>query len=630
MPNLHIDTSKGISQNYHPRLVVIALHDCTIPLSRVELKMRRDVYRLPAAPYAKQATVGLSWHKLMFDHVKIHVFQQGFLGHNRVATSLCKFNTIKDFKHNTLLSFPLTNIKNKEEIIGEIHLRLDFYYDDNLTTGLTTGDALATSLTTGDALATSFTTGDALSANSIEQVESPLSPYYSLGSPTSPSSASISSASSRRSISSSLSSLVVSEKTQNGFKELSDLIAAFKSTGWNSISKTDFARGLLFLLDYYKKYPIPRTHKVVDDTESLRVAAYFMDFCLPSYGAAALNYFGYGNGLSDFFKSKPDLQATMDHLNLAPEDILVWQYGNPELFKANFFACHDRKTNSIIVSVRGTFNFHEALLDTHVEYHPFLGGHGHKGMVKTAELLEEKYLGSILGWIKERECKALYLVGHSLGAAITAIFMLKTRPMVLEVLGQDFTYEAYNFATPPCLSEDLCNDAWFIKHYINENDIVPHVSFGAIMDMRELIVKGAELSQSRVLSKEDKLAELHAFKVELRKQDKHPRISVPGKHYFMYKTTRIHHHTSKGARKKGFVYHKTGNPYIDHHEPHYVIEETEPSYFEDLDIRPNLIWHHLLNKYDGALRKAHDWMVDFKANPNSPMSSSSAYMSSTE
>ena len=621
--------------------------------------MRKDTCRLPAAPYAQSATFALSWHKLLFDHFKIQVYKQRILSHYRIATCLLKLSDLASFTGSYIIQLPLLDVA-KSAILGHIELRLEFSY--NVSQGI---DSPTTSLAIDSLIPSMSSNVDSLSSDMASM--SPLSPtmHHTPSENTLPRSNSIASlsfsshsnsslahsslsrsitsspahSSLSRSITSPSFSLhnssfslhnsahsqnssfsqstkskstlsMFSEKTRSGFKELSELLAAFSSTGWNKISKTDFARGLLFLQEYYKQNPKHRTNRAVANIQQLKTAAYFMHFCLPTYGAIALNYFGYGNGLLDFLKTRPDLKAAIDHLKISPSDILVWQYGNPELYKSNFFACHDKTTNSIIIAIRGTFNFHESLLDTQIEYEPILGGHGHKGWVNAALVLEQEYLEKIISWIKQRNVSSLYIVGHSLGAAIGAIFMLKTRQTIFSTFGPSFTYKAYNFATPPCLSHDLIlGTEEFIETYNNENDVVPTLSFGAIMDLKSLIVKSAELVQNRQLSKPEKLDALSAFKKELRISDKHPRLYAPGKTFYMYKTSRVYHHTSKGSFSKGLVY-KTGNPLIDG-DAHYVVEESAPEWFEDVEVRPNLIWHHLLNKYDASLCKAHDWLAGY-------------------
>jgi hypothetical protein len=261
------------------------------------------------------------------------------------------------------------------------------------------------------------------------------------------------------------------------FRELSQIFKAYKGTGWNCISSLDFARGILFLLDFYKARPKPLTGKMITNPTHLKNVIKSMEYSVPTYGAALLNYCGYGNGLYDFLKSNPHLKSTISHLNLTENDILLWKFNQAEMYHSNFFVAYERERNVIVVSIRGTFNVAEALVDTQLEYYPFLDGYGHKGMIKASETFETMYHDMIMNWITERGATSLHFVGHSLGSAIASLYLIKTRKIFLERFGPDFSVTATNFACPPCISRDIVTGTScdFLESYVNCNDLVPHL-----------------------------------------------------------------------------------------------------------------------------------------------------------
>jgi hypothetical protein len=237
-----------------------------------------------------------------------------------------------------------------------------------------------------------------------------------------------------------------------------------------------------------------------------------------------------------------------------------------------------------------------------------MGGLAHAGIVHSALWIEEHYLCKIKAWIKQYDAKGLYLVGHSLGGAIASCVLMLSQETLMETMGETFEIKAFTFATPPCVSRDL-NEHYspFIETYINEYDIVPKASYGAFMDFKEILKLAVQLSNDLNLSKKEKMERIHDLSVQLKITNKHPRLFIPGAVYLIYKTSRL---DPKNSVK--VVEHQTGNPIIDHHEPHYVVERSLHEYFDDMHIKSGMLVHHFLNKYDNGLRKAHDWLVSYQ------------------
>jgi len=149
---------------------------------------------------------------------------------------------------------------------------------------------------------------------------------------------------------------VLSHRTKHGLKELSELASSFFKTGWN-MSKIDLVKSLSFVHTYYSKYNAQtRTHSIIISPSTLKIALYWLNFSVAAYGSIVINWCGHGNGfVLDQLKSKANKRAAAKHLNIELSDILVWEFDGNEMFKPSFFISRDASTNSIVISVRGTW-----------------------------------------------------------------------------------------------------------------------------------------------------------------------------------------------------------------------------------------------------------------------------------
>lgn len=381
-------------------------------------------------------------------------------------------------------------------------------------------------------------------------------------------------------------SFIFSAEVRGGLDDTFDLIASLKTKGWaKMLIKLSFTPAYSMIRALYTDLPIPNTGKAVTDISILERASYFMKFSLPTYGTSAMYYFGYTKGIHDVLLLKSSRKTAMQHLKMKKEDLLVWRFDG-KMYQANFMACYDPNTNAIIVTVRGTYSIAELILDTNIEYHGFLNGFAHKGMVQAVQEMEENYLEKFIQWTRERNAGAIYFVGHSLGGAIVSLFLIKNRPKFIELFGPDFKCEATNFATPACASPNLTEGTEeYITSYINQNDIFPHCSYGGLMDLRDLIKCAMQLSHIKNMTAKERLDKLKTYRINLKASDKHPRIAIPGKLYYIYKK-------NKSATEKH----------------HVVVEETHNEFFEDISIRKRMIQDHFVNEYDQCIKQARDYL----------------------
>ena len=296
-----------------------------------------------------------------------------------------------------------------------------------------------------------------------------------------------------------------------------------------------------------------------------------------------MNYFGYGNGiLKDLLRSSPNKKIAMEHIKIPKEHMLVWDFGHWELFRPNFFICWDQKTQAIVLSVRGTLSIYESVADVICDYAPFKDGLVHRGVLRMALWLEENMLPKIKGYIQEFKAKSLFLTGHSLGAAAVSVLRMLLSDHILS-WDPDFEIKTIVFATPAATSLNLCRQYESeITVYINEQDVIPRLSFGSLRDFQELIMSASTMltSPAPIENKLEVISDKHQ---ELLKKDVHPKLYTPGKIFFLYKTSRY------GIRQA--------------QEPHYVCEESEAENFSDCKFTEKALFHHFLDKYDNSLRR---------------------------
>lgn len=214
-----------------------------------------------------------------------------------------------------------------------------------------------------------------------------------------------------------------------------------------------------------------------------------------------INWCGHGNGfLMDHLRISPNKKSACHHLQISKEDMLVWEFEGSEMFKPSFFISHDSKTNAIVLSIRGTWSIQDTLTDLCAEYEPFKGGFVHTGFHRGANWIKDHYNHEIVGYIQKFKSNALYIVGHSLGGAIASLYTLafediatcirKTNPL--------FTYHCYNFGAPSVCSINLassCNP--LIDSFVNENDIVPRLSYGSASDLKELVKYASSILKTK-------------------------------------------------------------------------------------------------------------------------------------
>ncbi|KAJ1673613.1 hypothetical protein EV182_004891 [Spiromyces aspiralis] len=229
----------------------------------------------------------------------------------------------------------------------------------------------------------------------------------------------------------------------------------------------------------------------------LKQPARYTRFALASYGWRALYFFNRGVTLIDGAKGNSDVTCMLQYLELAPEDLIGYDFRSSEVFRSSYFVAYDRENDALVLSIRGTMSIKDMLVDLACEYEKWCGGLVHSGMKATAYWLFAKVMPQLLGYAKKQGITSIRLVGHSLGAstaAVLAILLFENRDK-LRGLGIDvdaLDVQAFCYGAAPCVSRNLAARYEHCIHtFVNGNDIVPRLCYGSFVEFKQLVVAAA-------------------------------------------------------------------------------------------------------------------------------------------
>jgi hypothetical protein len=167
---------------------------------------------------------------------------------------------------------------------------------------------------------------------------------------------------------------------------------------------------------------------------------------------------------------------------------------------------------------------------------------------------------------------------------------------------------AYTFGSPPCVSQSLAEEyTKYVSGYIFESDLVPRISYGSLLDFRELIICANEVLKSRVDEREKmKVVDARRRQLVGGGVPLHPKAVHCGKVYFIYKTSRVPR--KAGLDDGGDEDSGSEHPLIDDARKHYIVEESHPDNFLSLHVRMNLVYHHFPSNYKKGLEQSLTWI----------------------
>jgi hypothetical protein len=206
--------------------------------------------------------------------------------------------------------------------------------------------------------------------------------------------------------------------------------------------------------------------------------------------------------------------------------------------------------------------------------------------------------------------KKIILIGHSLGGATSGMakFLYEVDHPAHEI-----PIEAYCFGVPPLLSRTLHEkySASLRDFYsvIYGNDFAAHTSFGALMDLQSLLMEVSQVASVSHLVFDPKERDLKGLfdglderRERLFSTNEHPKMYLTGKVCYLYdmdgsvpvKGNAISESLLLTGRSQCAVQRVLCT----------VMEDGDPSQFEELAIRAYMFAHHSPLVYDKALNAA--------------------------
>ncbi|KAJ2332483.1 hypothetical protein GGI00_002768 [Coemansia sp. RSA 2681] len=304
-----------------------------------------------------------------------------------------------------------------------------------------------------------------------------------------------------RTLMQSLTSMFISPSTFMAIKSLDRLVGTFNQGV--ELSNTELLGGLLTLYKFYNEADIPGIAdplrgQVVESVGELEKPGRYARFALASYGWRALYFFNRGITLMDGAKVDSDVTSVLQYLNMAPEDLLGYEFRSSQLFCPSYFVSHDRQYNAVVLVVRGTMSAEDTVVDLSCEYTKWNGGLVHSGMKASAQWLFAKVMPQMLAYAKSQGISAIRIVGHSLGASTAAILTIMLQSARERLVGigvdcKDYDIKAYCYGPAPCISEDIADrfrDC--IETFVYMDDLVPRLCYGSVTDFKRMSISAAD------------------------------------------------------------------------------------------------------------------------------------------
>lgn len=181
-------------------------------------------------------------------------------------------------------------------------------------------------------------------------------------------------------------------------------------------------------------------------------------------------------------------------------DVIDADWNGTEFSPSSFVAV-DRAEGKVALSVRGTWELHDALTDVNSESVEFLGGWAHAGMVASAWQVAKRMIPAVAASLAKNPSFEFLVTGHSMGggvAACIAMLMHSTdsdiEKLALEGLGGEFDEDAKRevltrlaackcvcIAAPSVSSMDLSDKASdYITCVVAGADVVPRLCHASV------------------------------------------------------------------------------------------------------------------------------------------------------
>mmetsp|Transcript_21464 Transcript_21464/g.47920 ORF Transcript_21464/g.47920 Transcript_21464/m.47920 type:complete len:528 (-) Transcript_21464:440-2023(-) len=213
-------------------------------------------------------------------------------------------------------------------------------------------------------------------------------------------------------------------------------------------------------------------------------AALYAKYATAAYGEAMIRAAEmHSSGRIDTRHAPTDRSKIAKHVGLPGKDIIVADLGETDSNYLRHFIAVDHARKKVVLSIRGTFNLSEIVVDVAGFSRPFMKGEAHSEMSLMAEQLWER-VGDDVRQLLQQNGKdyELVITGHSLGAGTACLLnILIHSDKRRHVHGRPV--RCFSYAAPPSFAPLQAAPSDAIKsttNYIHERDAVPFLSIDSV------------------------------------------------------------------------------------------------------------------------------------------------------
>jgi hypothetical protein len=225
----------------------------------------------------------------------------------------------------------------------------------------------------------------------------------------------------------------------------------------------------------------------------------------PLDGWRGIHFLGKGNGIwADGMRNQSDMLSVVNFLKISEDDMLAYEWRKTEVFRPSYFIARDRATNSIVLSIRGTMSTFDTMTDLACEYEQWKGGLVHSGWKSSAQWLFRELGPMLIAYANIHSTSALYIAGHSLGSGTAAILTIMLLDYIDEFRKNEPAFEIKCFGYAPTCAMSLNLSEKYKDHiqsFVFADDMVSKLSYGSMLDAKEMLLASAEAAQDLGISK---------------------------------------------------------------------------------------------------------------------------------
>ena len=186
-------------------------------------------------------------------------------------------------------------------------------------------------------------------------------------------------------------------------------------------------------------------------------------------------------------------EAIAEDLGILADSILMIHFTDEEdgghCPKFILFLDHEIKT--IVLAIRGTFSFKDAIMDVVCADEPFLEGKAHKGILSGAEIILDKVKDVISEAARDRPDYSLTITGHSLGAGAAELITMKllSEPDTIPDI-KDIKVKCVALAPPPVYQSEKSLKQEVVEAidiFVNNFDCVPRLSLASVARLLAMV-----------------------------------------------------------------------------------------------------------------------------------------------